>query len=106
MIVGWGRCWRVDATLRRLGGVPASAVIDNEKTVTVAHVAGVAVGYPMIVAAGRHYGIQGAYVCSVRSGVQGRVGTAAVYARSSGGEQILQAGVAAGKRRLAGSAVA
>jgi transposase len=31
---------------------------DNEKTVTVEHVAGIAVRHPMIVAAGRHYGVQ------------------------------------------------
>jgi transposase len=48
----------LDATLRRLGGTPSYALTDNEKTVTVDHVAGVAVRHPMIVAAGRHYGIQ------------------------------------------------
>jgi hypothetical protein len=48
----------LDATLRRLGGVPTYALTDNEKTVTVEHVAGVAVRHPAIVAAGRHYGIQ------------------------------------------------
>jgi transposase len=48
----------VDATLRRLGGVPTYALTDNEKTVTVEHVAGVAVRHPVVVAAGRHYGIQ------------------------------------------------
>jgi len=48
----------LDATLARLGGVPTYALTDNEKTVTVEHVAGVAVRHPMIVAAGRHYGIQ------------------------------------------------
>jgi len=48
----------LDATLRRLGGVPTYGLTDNEKTVTVDHVAGVPVRHPMIVAAGRHYGIQ------------------------------------------------
>ncbi|MFI7065309.1 IS21 family transposase [Kribbella sp. NPDC050124] len=48
----------VDATLQRLGGVPTYALTDNEKTVTVEHVAGVAVRHPAIVAAGRHYGLQ------------------------------------------------
>jgi transposase len=48
----------LDTTLRRLGGTPTYALTDNEKTVTVDHVAGVAVRHPMIVAAGRHYGIQ------------------------------------------------
>jgi hypothetical protein len=41
-----------------VGGVPTYALTDNEKTVTVEHVAGVPVRHPMVVAAGRHYGIQ------------------------------------------------
>lgn len=48
----------LDATLRRVGGVPTYALTDNEKTVTVEHVAGVPVRHPVVVAAGRHYGIQ------------------------------------------------
>jgi transposase len=47
----------LDTLLRRLGGAPTYALTDNEKTVTVEHVAGVAVRHPMIVAAGRHYGL-------------------------------------------------
>lgn len=47
----------LDATLRRIGGAPAFVLTDNEKTVTVEHVAGVPVRHPMIVAAGRHYGL-------------------------------------------------
>ena len=46
----------LDATLRRVGGVPAYLLGDNAKTVTVEHVAGVAVRHPTVVAAGRHYG--------------------------------------------------
>ncbi len=46
----------LDATLRRVGGVPAYLLADNAKTVTVEHVAGVAVRHPTVVAAGRHYG--------------------------------------------------
>ena len=46
----------LDATLRQLGGVPAYLLGDNAKTVTVEHVAGVAVRHPTVVAAGRHYG--------------------------------------------------
>ena len=46
----------VDATLRRLGGAPTYLLTDNAKTVTVEHVAGVAVRHPEMVAAGRHYG--------------------------------------------------
>jgi transposase len=47
----------LDATLRRLGGAPAYLLSDNAKTVTVEHVAGVAVRHPVVVAAGRHYGL-------------------------------------------------
>jgi transposase len=47
----------LDATLRRMGGAPAFVLTDNEKTVTVEHVAGVPVRNPMMVAAGRHYGL-------------------------------------------------
>lgn len=46
----------LDAVLRCLGGVPTYVLTDNAKTVTVEHVAGVAVRHPEIVAAGRHYG--------------------------------------------------
>jgi transposase len=46
----------VDAALRRIGGAPTYLLGDNAKTVTVEHVAGVAVRHPSIVAAGRHYG--------------------------------------------------
>jgi hypothetical protein len=46
----------VDSTLRRIGGVPAYLLGDNAKTVTVEHIAGVAVRHPTVVAAGRHYG--------------------------------------------------
>jgi hypothetical protein len=47
----------LDTMLRRVGGAPTYALTDNEKTVTVEHVAGVPVRHPMIVAAGRHYGL-------------------------------------------------
>jgi transposase len=46
----------LDATLRRLGGAPTYLLTDNERTVTVDHVAGVAVRHPEMVAVGRHYG--------------------------------------------------
>jgi transposase len=47
----------LDATFRACDGVPAFALTDNEKTVTVEHVAGVPVRHPMVVAVGRHYGL-------------------------------------------------
>jgi hypothetical protein len=46
-----------DVALRRLGGVPTYLLTDNEKTVTVEHVAGVPVRHPGAVAFGRHYGL-------------------------------------------------
>ena len=48
----------LDATLRQVGGAPSYALTDNEKTVTVEHIAGVPVRHPTIVAASRHYGTQ------------------------------------------------
>ena len=47
----------LDSTLRTIGGAPAFVLTDNEKTVTVDHVAGVAVRHPDIVKTGRHYGL-------------------------------------------------
>ena len=56
----WSSC--VDATLRRIGGAPTYLLSDNAKTVTVEHVAGIAVRHPVMVAAGRHYGCNGGVV--------------------------------------------
>lgn len=47
----------LDATFRTLEGVPTYGLTDNEKTVTIAHVARVAVRNPDLVAAARHYGL-------------------------------------------------
>jgi len=47
----------LDVTLRRLGGVPTYVLTDNEKTVTVEHVAGIAVRNQQTVAFARHYGL-------------------------------------------------
>jgi hypothetical protein len=47
----------IDVALRRLGGVPTYLLTDNEKTVTIEHVAGVPVRSPGAVALGRHYGL-------------------------------------------------
>ena len=47
----------LDVTLRRLGGAPTYVLTDNEKTVTVEHVAGMAVRNPQMVAFARHYGL-------------------------------------------------
>ncbi|HEX3426318.1 MAG TPA: IS21 family transposase [Acidimicrobiales bacterium] len=47
----------IDVTLRRFGGCPTYALTDNEKTVTVEHVAGIAIRNPVMVAAARFYGL-------------------------------------------------
>jgi hypothetical protein len=47
----------VDVALRRGGGVPTYLLTDNEKTVTVEHVAGIPVRNPAAVELGRHYGL-------------------------------------------------
>jgi transposase len=46
----------LDRALRAFGGAPTYALTDNEKTVSVDHVAGIAVRNPQIVAVARHYG--------------------------------------------------
>ncbi|WP_370105679.1 IS21 family transposase [Streptacidiphilus sp. BW17] len=48
----------LETTLRRIGGAPIYVLTDNAKTVTLSHVAGIAVRHPQVVAAGRHYGCQ------------------------------------------------
>jgi transposase len=47
----------LDRTLRRVDAVPTYALTDNEKTVTVEHVCGIAVRNPQIVEVSRHYGL-------------------------------------------------
>lgn len=47
----------LDRAMRAFGGAPTYWLTDNERTVTIDHVAGIAVRHPQIVAAGGHYGI-------------------------------------------------
>jgi hypothetical protein len=47
----------IDVALRRIGGVPTYLLTDNEKTVTVEHVAGIPVRNAAAVEFGRHYGL-------------------------------------------------
>ncbi len=47
----------LDVTLRKVGGVPTYLLTDNEKTVTVEHVAGIAVRNPHMLAFARHYSL-------------------------------------------------
>src|SRR5690349_17624452 len=47
----------IDLALRRINGVPTYLLTDNEKTVTVEHVAGVPVRNPATVVFARHYGL-------------------------------------------------
>ncbi len=47
----------LDQTFRRLGGVPTYVLTDNEKTVTVEHIAGIPVRNPQLVAFADHYSV-------------------------------------------------
>jgi len=47
----------LDVTLRRLGGAPTYVLTDNEKTVTVEHIAGMAVRNSQVVNWARYYGV-------------------------------------------------
>jgi Mu transposase-like protein len=47
----------LDRALRRFGGAPTYALTDNERTVSIDHVCGIAVRNPQIVSVGRHYGL-------------------------------------------------
>jgi hypothetical protein len=47
----------IDQTLRAFGGVPTYGLTDNEKTVTVEHVAGLPVRNPQMLDFARHYGL-------------------------------------------------
>ena len=47
----------IDRALRAFGGAPTYLLTDNEKTVSVDHVCGIAVRNPQIVNVARHYGV-------------------------------------------------
>jgi transposase len=47
----------IDVTLRRFGGVPTYGLSDNEKTLTLDHIARIAVRHPTMVDVGRYYGL-------------------------------------------------
>ena len=47
----------LDRALRTFGSAPTYALTDNEKTVSVDQVCGIAVRNPQIVSVGRHYGL-------------------------------------------------
>ena len=47
----------LDVTFRRLGGVPTYVLTDNEKTVTVEHIAGIPVRNPQLAEFARHYAV-------------------------------------------------
>jgi transposase len=47
----------LDRAMRAFGGAPTYWLTDNERTVTIDHVAGIAVRHPEMVAVGGHYGI-------------------------------------------------
>ena len=60
---GWGNSWlpsvvmALDRALRRFGSAPTYALTDNERTVSIDQVCGIAVRNPQIVSVGRHYGL-------------------------------------------------
>jgi hypothetical protein len=47
----------IDVTLRRFGGAPTYGLSDNEKTLTLDHIARIAVRHPTMVELGRYYGL-------------------------------------------------
>jgi transposase len=47
----------LDRAMRAFAGCPTYWLTDNERTVTIDHVAGVAVRHPLIVEVGHHYGV-------------------------------------------------
>src|ERR1700737_124286 len=47
----------IDVTLRQFGGVPTYGLSDNEKTLTLDHIARIAVRHPTMVEVGHHYGL-------------------------------------------------
>jgi transposase len=47
----------IDVTLRRFGGAPTYGLSDNEKTLTLDHIARIAVRHPTMVEVGRYYGL-------------------------------------------------
>jgi transposase len=47
----------IDVTLRRFGGVPTYGLSDNERTLSVDHIARIAVRHPTMVELGRYYGL-------------------------------------------------
>jgi len=47
----------IDVTLRRFGGVPTYGLSNNEKTLTLDHIARIAVRHPTMVEVRRHYGL-------------------------------------------------
>ncbi len=62
----------LDVTLRRLGGAPTYVLTDNEKTVTIEHVAGIAVRNPQVVGVRPPLRGDRAHLRAGGPGVQGR----------------------------------
>jgi hypothetical protein len=62
----------LDRAFRLIGGVPTYILTDNEKTVTVEHVAGIPVRNHQIVAFTRHYSTLAADLSASGPGLEGR----------------------------------
>ncbi len=65
----------VDTALRRVGGAPTYALTDNEKTVTVEQVARIPVRHRRDRRRRAALRDAGGYLCALRPGVQGRLGS-------------------------------
>ena len=65
----------LDRCFRLLGGAPTYVLTDNEKTVTIEHVAGIPVRNQQTVAFARHYGVTRADLPAGGPGLQGRGGS-------------------------------
>jgi transposase len=64
----------LDRALHAFGGGPTYALTDNERTISIDQVCGVAVRNPQVVSVGRHYGLTIATCVPGGSGEQGRLG--------------------------------
>ena len=63
----------IDATLRRFGGVPTYGLSDNEKTLTLDHIARIAVRHPTMVEVGRSLWSDVGQLCAGGSPIEGWV---------------------------------
>ncbi len=80
----------IDVALRRAGGVPTYLLTDNEKTVTVEHVARLPVRNPAAVVFGRHYGLSIATCVPYDPASKGGSESTVKVAKADGGHPVAQ----------------